>query len=121
SVQYYSLRQLGEPLSVLLSTVAAAGNKTDVAKRSFKAAGEHLPEVPLTHSSAARSLDELRRVLDVLATVNAKHRGRIVDACAAAICSDDHVTWQEAELLRGVSDLLDCPMPPLLVSDQAAE
>lgn len=120
SVQYYSLRQLGEPLSLLLSTVAAAGNTPDVSQRSFATAAELLPEVPLNHSSAARSLDELRRVLGILATVNAKHRGRIVDACAAAICSDDHVTWQEAELLRGVSDLLDCPMPPLLVSEPAA-
>ncbi|GAB5402290.1 MAG: M48 family metallopeptidase [Aureliella sp.] len=116
TVQYYSLLKLSAPLSLLLSSVAAAGNSADVAKRSFETGASHLPDVNLTHQAAARSLDELRDALKILSTVSAKHRGRIVDACAAAICADDHVTWQEAELLRGISDLLDCPMPPLLVS-----
>lgn len=115
-VQYYSLLQLGEPLSVLLSSVSAAGNPADVAKQSFAKGAAHLPDVKLEHQPGTRSLDGLRDSLKLLSTVNAKHRGRIVDACAAAICADDHVTWQEAELLRGISDLLDCPMPPLLVS-----
>ncbi len=119
TVQYYSLLKLSAPLSLLLSSVAAAGNAPDVAKRSFERGASHLPDVKLTHQAAARSLDELREALKVLSTVSAKHRGRIVDACAASICADDHVTWQEAELLRGISDLLDCPMPPLLVSNGA--
>jgi lysyl-tRNA synthetase class 2 len=37
-----------------------------------------------------------------------------VAACAATICADREVTVAEAELLRGVCDMLHCPMPPLL-------
>jgi hypothetical protein len=37
-----------------------------------------------------------------------------VDACAATICADREVSVGEAELLRGVCDMLGCPMPPLL-------
>jgi uncharacterized tellurite resistance protein B-like protein len=87
-----------------------------VAKIAFEKGANHLPEVKLAHQAATRSLDELRETLKLLSTVSAKHRGRIVDACAACIFSDDQITWQEAELFRGISDLLDCPMPPLLVS-----
>jgi hypothetical protein len=116
-IQYYSILQLSEPISKLLSVVAAAGNDEAAAKLSFARGASHLPELQLTHfASSSNSFDQLREALAVLVTVVARERGRIVDACAAAICADNNVTWQEAELLRGISDLLDCPMPPLLVS-----
>ena len=112
--------QLGDPISTLLSAVAYAGNPDDVASRAYERAAAHLPEVTVSiKSRSACGLAELQNALATLATVTAKHRGRLVDACAAAICADEHVQWQEAELLRGISDLLDCPMPPLLVRQAA--
>ncbi len=115
---YYSLQQLGQQCSTLLSVVASAGNTDEVARRSFARGAEHLPELRLTQQPKTEdAMQKLQVALDTLSTVVAKQRGRVVDACAAAICTDAHVTWQEAELLRGISDLLDCPMPPLLVSN----
>ena len=35
-----------------------------------------------------------------------------------AICADEEVKSREAELLRGISDMLNCPMPPLLPGQQ---
>lgn len=116
---FYGLQKLTHECSVLLSIVAAAGNSEKSAQLAFAAGAKHLPEIQLRLlPKSANGLDELRSVLARLTHVSAKHRGRIVDACAAAICADDRVKWQEAELLRGISDLLDCPMPPLLVSSQ---
>ncbi|KAA1260857.1 hypothetical protein LF1_33990 [Rubripirellula obstinata] len=115
---YYNLKKLGPQCATLLSVVASAGNPEDVAQLSFARGAAHLPELQMIQQpSSGNAMKELRDVLSTLSTVVAKERGRVVDACAAAICADDHVTWQEAELLRGISDLLDCPMPPLLVSD----
>ncbi|MCA9126068.1 MAG: M48 family metallopeptidase [Planctomycetales bacterium] len=115
-VQYYGLQQLAPQCSVLLSIVASAGNSDEVAAASFRRGAEHLPELSLhLLPKSSQSLDALREVLAQLTLVVAKQRGRLVDACADAICADQHVTWQEAELLRGISDLLDCPMPPLIV------
>lgn len=115
-IQYYGLQQLTLECSTLLSIVSAAGNSDAVAADSFQRGAQQLPELELTQRPRSRrALDELREVLAKLTLVVAKHRGRVVNACAAAICADEHVTWQEAELLRGISDLLDCPMPPLLV------
>lgn len=116
-ISYYSLNQLGPQCATLLSVVASAGNADDVAEISFQRGAAQLPELQLSRQARTKNaMDELRVVLSTLSTVVAKQRVRLVDACAAAICADDHVTWQEAELLRGISDLLDCPMPPLLVS-----
>jgi len=115
-IRYHSLHPLTSECSTLLSVVAAAGNSESIAEESFKRGAELLPELPLVqHPLPAGALDQLRTVLAKLDQVTAKHRGRLVDACAAAICADEHVSWQEAELLRGISDLLDCPLPPLLV------
>jgi hypothetical protein len=38
----------------------------------------------------------------------------LIDACAASISADAEVSIGEAELLRAICDMLDCPMPPLL-------
>lgn len=121
-ITYYGLQKLGDDCSLLLSAIAysgvAAGSPSaqSVASNAFHAAAQQLPDVPLALKPQAEcGLGGLSDALRTLSTVAAKHRGRLVDACAAAICADEHVRWQEAELLRGISDLLDCPMPPLLV------
>jgi uncharacterized tellurite resistance protein B-like protein len=117
-IRYYGLQHLKSECATLLSVVASAGNSESVAAESFQRGAEHLPELSLVQQPAGSAgLNDLRQVLAKLDEVAAKHRGRLVDACAAAICADQHVTWQEAELLRGISDLLDCPMPPLLVNN----
>ncbi|MDF1844976.1 MAG: M48 family metallopeptidase [Rubripirellula sp.] len=115
-VQYYGMQRLQSECATLLSTVASAGNSEERAAEAFEAGAQLLPELRLKRVPRKEChLAGLQDVLAKLDRVSAKHRGRLVDACAAAICADGHVTWQEAELLRGISDLLDCPMPPLLV------
>lgn len=117
--QYYSLRGLRAECATLLSLVAAAGNEEQTARLSFVRGVKELPELHLEQQPGATLVD-LGEVLDKLATASAKQRGRVVHACAEAICADEHVTWQEAELLRGIADLLDCPMPPLLVPQSSS-
>ena len=117
-VNYFALQQLGKECSVLLSTVAIAGNGEAEAKSAFQRGQAIINEVNTQWiPPSPTAFDDLRAVLGTLNQVSAKHRGRLVDACAEVICADEHVTWQEAELLRGISDLLDCPMPPLLVRE----
>lgn len=118
-IQYYGLQKLGEPISVLLSSLAHAGQGGPDAHAAFGAAAKHFPELRLALLSPEKSgLKALQNALSVLATVAPRLRGRLIDACAEAICFDGHVKAREAELLRGVSDLLDCPMPPLIAGQQ---
>ena len=45
----------------------------------------------------------------------------LLDACATCISADGKATVEEAELLRVISDSLDCPMPPLVDVGSAKE
>jgi len=118
-VRYYGLQKLGQQCSVLLSTLAHAAGGDEHAADAFADAASQMPELNLSLVAREQcNLNRLDEVLNTLATVAAKHRGRLIDACAAAICADGHVNIKEAELLRGVSDLLDCPMPPLLAGQK---
>jgi Zn-dependent protease with chaperone function len=114
-IQYYGLQRLGDPCSTLLSAIAYAGNEDALAKNAFDEGAAELPELSLKLKRRGEcGLSHLRDGLAVLQRVATKQRGRLLSACAAAICADGHVSLQEGELLRGISDLLGCPMPPLL-------
>jgi hypothetical protein len=112
-IVYYGLQRLGGPISCLLSALARASQHDDAV--AFEAGARHLPEVgvQLLPADGCR-VGELNQALLELARVAPKHRGRLIDACAACICADRAVNVAEAELLRAVCDMLDCPMPPLL-------
>lgn len=119
ALTHYGLQQLGRECSVLLSALAYASKHADSVV--FEAGAQHLPEVnarllPLEECG----LDALDASLDKLSRVAPKHRGRIVDACAASICADADVNVVEAELLRAICDIIDCPMPPLVAGQQVS-
>jgi hypothetical protein len=116
---YYGLQQLGAPCSVLLSALARISQGAD--ETAFDAGARHLPDVPLKLLPAeACGLQKLNGALAELAQAAPKQRQRLVDACAACICADATVKVGEAELLRAVCDLLDCPMPPLLPGQEVS-
>lgn len=112
-IRYYGLQQLGEQISVLLSTLARASQHDD--DKAFAAGTRHLTEVQVRMlPPEACGVSALDAALRDLAQAAPKLRGRLVDACAACICADASVSLEEGELLRAVSDMLNCPMPPLL-------
>ncbi|MCC7333477.1 MAG: M48 family metallopeptidase [Pirellulaceae bacterium] len=111
------LTRLSAPCAVVLSAVAYAGNSNQRAQQAFEAAASQLSGLGLKLVlREATNLTQLRRALSAIAQATPQAQGELVDACAAAISADGHATIEEVELLRGVSDLLDCPMPPLLVN-----
>jgi Zn-dependent protease with chaperone function len=115
---YYGFQKLARECSLLLSTLAHADNRrADAAdiKAAFAKGAERLPNVAVQlFPPEACGLNELSGALDELSRVAEKQLHHLVAACAAVICADREVTVAEAELLRGVCDMLDCPMPPLL-------
>ena len=56
-------------------------------------------------------LDAALRTIDLASRPLKK---QVLLACAAVIGADGRVTVEEGELLRAISDSIDCPMPPLL-------
>ncbi len=118
-IRYYGLQQLGEPISVLLSTLAHASQHNDDA--AFQAGVRHLSEVPVRLlSREACGVGQLDEALCELRQLAPKLRARLVDASAACICADSAVSVEEGELLRAICDMLNCPMPPLLPGQEVS-
>ena len=112
---YYGLQRMGRQCSVLLSALAHADNRRDEAPAALAHGAAKLPGIGVTLLPPQEcGLEPLSAALDELSRVADKKRRHLVEACAACICADHEVTVAEAELLRGVCDMLDCPMPPLL-------
>jgi hypothetical protein len=124
-VRWSGLRQLGPQLSVLLSTLARV-NPSDPARvaRAFDAGVRCLEEagrvdrlvlLPVSQCGLGVLDEALRDLADAAPGL----KRAIVTAAAEAVCSDDQLTVDEAELLRAVSDALGCPMPPILAGGHA--
>jgi Zn-dependent protease with chaperone function len=113
--KYYSQRQLTDEISSLLSRLAWTGNSAETAQIAFQAAAAKLPDLTLQFLPAANGdFRSLEVALNKLALASGGIRRELLVACAAAVSSDQVVKVREAELVRGIADLLDCPMPPLL-------
>jgi hypothetical protein len=116
---YYSLRQLGHPCAVLLSTLAHTGARdAEGAAAAFAAGVAALGERPVPGLRLLpREECTFRRLDDALARLSAVAPARLrelVAACGAAVAQDGLVSGAEGELLRAIADALGCPVPPLV-------
>lgn len=112
---YYRLGMLSSELSLLISILARVGHEGDEVAEAFNAASVHLADVSIRLlPSSECSFAGLDKALAKLTRASVYRRGDILKACAASVCADGVVKVREAELLRGIADLLDCPMPPLV-------
>jgi Zn-dependent protease with chaperone function len=101
----------------LFSLLAYAGHHDPVEiEKGFNAALELAPlDGPWQmQPKAVLSVEVLDTALRRLGRTAYGFRGRIIEACVAAIAADGKVTVAEAELLRAIGARLDCPVPPLL-------
>ncbi len=113
-IRHYAIRSVMEPVVVVLSTLAHAGQSDNVeAQRAFglgmQQLGREAALLPREHCTLAR----FDAALQELAKAAPKIKRPIVAACAACVAADGTVTVREAELLRALTSTIGCPMPPL--------
>lgn len=109
----WGLFQRSEEVAILLGALASAGQSSaEQARLALDAAWSELTfeqpqglDIDLAHLDAA--LVRLRQLMP-------EERPALLRAMARCIAYDGQVTVAEAELMRAVADLLECPMPPLL-------
>jgi hypothetical protein len=101
---------------VLLSALSHAGHEGPSAPESAFEQGKAVLDLPRLRLLDREECDlaDLDAALDVLDTVSFKLKRKLLEAGAACILWDKHVTVYEGELLRGIADSLGCPIPPLL-------
>jgi Zn-dependent protease with chaperone function len=121
-VQFYDIKPLVPDSLVVLSALAYVGgsNASEVGK-AFNAGVSYL-RAPNDVDLALLSLDQCRLnqidpALNRLAQAVPQIKKNLLDACVQTVAADGVIQEKEAELLRAIADTLDCPMPPLGVSE----
>lgn len=116
--EYTTYEKLDGPVSEVLGALAKGGQSSpEAASAAFRAGVnalgwrdarfEFVPEGPI-------DLMRLDAALQTLDLASRPLKKQVLLACASVVGADARVTVEEGELLRAVSDSIDCPMPPLL-------
>jgi Zn-dependent protease with chaperone function len=112
------LRTEVETVLSALAWVGAAGD-AELAGRAFEAGVRHLPgsvgSLTLRDPSEV-DLPRVDRALTGLETASPAVQRHFLEACAETAAQDGRLDQAEAELLRAISESLDCPMPPVLAT-----
>ena len=118
TARYSHLGQLKKEIGLFLSVMAHAGHqdRKDV-EDAFSAAAKTLKFGGLRLVAENEiSLSDLDRSLRKLARLKPLAKPQLLKACAASVVYDQIISPVEVELLRAFSDVLDCPMPPIIPS-----
>jgi Zn-dependent protease with chaperone function len=120
TVRYNQVNPLLTTCRGLLSTLAYLGSEDESeAARAFHLGVEKLGVGGAGMELLPRNRCGLKVVdaaLDQLTAAAPMVKKQVIESCAACIGADGRVTVEEGELLRVISDSLDCPMPPILDS-----
>ena len=114
--RYSHLSQLKKEIEVVLSMMAYAGHdEQNAAEMAFSAATitlgfsglQLLAKNQLNISGLDLSLQKLEMLKPLI-------KPKLLKACATSIMHDQQIFPVEVELLRAFSDVLGCPMPPII-------
>jgi len=116
-----SPQKLVPPVATVLALLAWEGqSEPDQAASAFDVGMRGYIGDDHTHRLPPReecSLAEFDAALQTLNQSTPAIKRRIIIACTACILANQEVSVREAELLRAICDMLDCPLPPLFVGD----
>ena len=107
--------------SVLIAVIAHAGTRVDPAGARSEALDKALAagaqelgiDVMMVHK-AALSLEAVSNALEAARELAPLEKARLVKGLFAAVTADGVIRVGEAELMRLVGAVLDCPLPPLM-------
>ncbi len=114
--RYSDVRQLKKEIRLILSVMAYAGqqNQGDAAKAFAAAVATLALSEQKILAKNEISLSGLDLALKKLAKLRPLVKQKILKACAVSVAHDQQVSPVEVEILRAFSDVLDCPMPPVI-------
>ncbi len=119
-VRFKAISPLANDVCLLIAILARVGTENDEeAAEAFRAGiGSIDPAWQDQAQRITQSFDynELAAALHRLGESAPVIKKRVLSAAAIAITHDRHVTVEEAELFRAMSESLDCPVPPVVAS-----
>jgi Zn-dependent protease with chaperone function len=119
TVQFYTLKPLLPDCAVILSALANVGsNAAAEIETAFETGAPYLRasedgELALLPREAC-GIAQVDTALNRLGQAVPIIKKNLIEACAHVVGADGVIQEAEAELLRAISDMLDCPMPPFV-------
>ncbi|HJV11747.1 MAG TPA: M48 family metallopeptidase, partial [Burkholderiales bacterium] len=114
------IESLKQETAVAIALVAHAGTRIDAAgpraaalKRAMSAGADAVGLATLPQHEAL-SLEQAASALAALKSLAPFEKARLIKGLFAAVTADGVIRVGEAELMRLVGAVLDCPLPPLL-------
>ena len=99
-------------LSVVLSTLAYCGtNDPEEARQAFSRASGSVKLGLHILDAESCMMNRVNSALKKLRHLKFVDKRSLIVACELCVTHDDHVTVVEAETLRAIGDILDCPIP----------
>jgi uncharacterized tellurite resistance protein B-like protein len=122
TVQFYTLKPLVPDCVVVLSALAYVGSSdAGEIQKAFATGAPYLrapADVPLELLSRENcGVEQLDAALNRLTLAVPIIKKNLIEASSRVVGADGVILEAEAELLRAIADTLDCPMPPLGVSE----
>ena len=121
-IQFYSIKPLVPDCAILLSALANVGS--DDAAEIQKAFETGAPYLRAPNAADLNLLpkencgvNEIDAALNRLAQAVPTIKKNLIEACVHVVGADGVIVESEAELLRAISDTLDCPMPPFMPAE----
>lgn len=114
--KYSTLIEVQEHCEILFSALAHAGHSDSQSTMAAIAAARQEAGLQFIEiqSREAMTLSRLNTAIDQLALLKPLSKPKLLKACLACVTADGRVVPKEMELMRAISDSLDCPMPPFL-------
>jgi len=118
SPQNLQLKQAEHACALLLSVLIYSGRQQGIDNNgAFDQARRELGNLDITLLPKTQiSLAGLDQSLDRLARLKPLSKPRLLKACAIGITADQNITAEEIEIYRAIAAILDCPMPPLVIT-----
>lgn len=118
-IRYRSFKSLQPEIRLLLSVLAqCSGNSGAKLLAAYEAQMSTFSNSVLTLIPIADiSVNRISHALYRLNQMPAMMKRSFLSACADLVIHDGIVMAAEAELLRAIAESLDCPMPPLIISE----
>jgi len=99
-------------ISVVLGTLAYCGtSNSDEAKQSFLSSVMSLGLQTQIPDVKSCTMDRVNTSLKKLRLLRFLDKQKFIEACGVCVTYDDRVTVVEAETIRAIGDVLDCPIP----------
>lgn len=121
ATQFYTIKPLAPDCELLLSALAHTGQTDpDEIAKAFQAGAPYARTagIPLTLRSREEcGLNEINDSLDRLGLAVPQIKKNLFEACVRVVGADGVIQENEAELLRGIAETLDCPLPPFVTTE----